>query len=87
MKYDETKGHFVMEDGTEYYANGGILGIAEGLEVTQGYDGGVHFEGYDFDEDTPSIKDIHREEMANYMISLWIKFKHSSAAQQPRSKE
>jgi hypothetical protein len=67
--------HAVMDDGTKYYVHARILGINDELEVTYGYDGAVHFEGYGFD-DEPPIHTQHRREMADYMIALWTKFRN-----------
>lgn len=65
-----------MNDGTEYDANCGIIGLSpkclqpDGNCVYQGYDGQV---GWD-------LSKKHAVEIADYMIDLWNKFKMRQAA-------
>ena len=76
MKIEKDK--ITMSDGTTYYANMGILGIADDLEITYGYDGSLHYEGWGFEDDAP-VKADHRREMAEYMIALWTRWRDASS--------
>lgn len=69
----------VMDDGTRYYAHGSIIGLAEDMQVTYGYDGVLHFDGYYYD-DEPPVKEAHRKEIADYMIALWTKYREGHSA-------
>jgi hypothetical protein len=53
----------ILDDGTIYYANNGIIGIDPRLSITEGYDGGFSY----------SLTKAHRREIAEYMISLWTR--------------
>jgi hypothetical protein len=75
MIYDREKGKLVMADGTEYYANGGIVGLNDDLEISEGYDGGFYC--YREDSDDGALPLAHRLELADYMIALWIKYKEA----------
>lgn len=70
----------VADDGTTYYANCGIVGIGSELQVSQGYDGGFNYEGWDFTDGHP-IKPEHRRELAEYMIGLWTRFRDEQLPQ------
>lgn len=59
----------VMDDGTPYYANGGIVGLDPWLDITEGYDGGIS--NFDANPDTGDLPEAHRKEIAAYMIQLW----------------
>lgn len=52
--------------GKEIYANCGIVGISPSGSLSEGYDGGVDVESLTIEE---------KIELADYMISLWTKFK------------
>lgn len=52
----------VMEDGTRYYANNGIVGIDGELRMFEGYDGGLG-----------DVTDAHRREIAVHMIERWTR--------------
>ena len=52
-----------MEDGTEYYANRGIIGLDQNLGLSEGCDGC-------FPSDMP---EAHRIEIAAYMVALWTR--------------
>ncbi len=58
---------FIMEStGREIDANCCILGISPNLDIYEGYDGNI---------DIKNLVPSEREEMADYMIGLWTKFK------------
>jgi hypothetical protein len=52
-----------MSDGTEYYANNGIIGLCPRLGLSEGYDGGFPYD----------MPDKHRREIAEYMVALWTR--------------
>lgn len=56
----------VFNDGQKVYANCGILGINESLDIFEGYDGGV--------DNQCSWTAEQRKELAEYMIELWRRF-------------
>ena len=56
----------VMDDGTKYYANGGIIGLGPDLCISEGYDGGI-------DNSWSPIPPAHRKEIAAYMIEQWTR--------------
>ena len=56
----------IMADGRTYSANRGIIGLGPDLELSEGYDG-----GFDYD-----MLDVHRVEIAEYMIALWTRVKN-----------
>lgn len=62
------KNGFIFEStGRRIYAHGRIIGISDDLGVREGYDGGLGGP-----EDFTSAE---REELAEYMIGLWERFK------------
>lgn len=70
MKVERSK--IVMADGTEYYANMGIIGLNEdGFVLTHGYDGGLHG---NYEVNDGEIPSEHRREIAEYMIALWTRY-------------
>jgi hypothetical protein len=62
----------IMDDGTKYQANCGIIGIGMddefGLTLHEGYDGGLE------------VAPRHRAELADYMIAQWQAFKDSQTS-------
>lgn len=61
----------IMQDGTEYTANGGIIGLTRSdgeWEVTEGFDGGFP----PLWGQTLSV--THRVELAEYMVELWTQY-------------
>jgi hypothetical protein len=52
--------------GKEFFASDGIIGIEQNLIVSEGYDGKVPYNKFTQEE---------REELSNYMIDLWTRFK------------
>ena len=65
----------ILSNGREIYANGGIIGINESLEIYGGYDQGIILT--DFGHDLgPKVtwNKAERKELAEYVISLWQKF-------------
>lgn len=70
--------HVVFNTGKVRYANGGIIGIDDRLEIYGGYDSGFYVD----DDDEHSWRDdedmlIKSEliELADHMIGLWSEFK------------
>lgn len=61
-------GYKFESTGRQIWCNLAIVGINPGLEISEGYDGGLDHEGL--------IK-VEKVELANYMIGLWQKFKES----------
>lgn len=62
-----------MNDGTRYYAHGGVVGISPDLAISQGWDGGINspFDGpYEGD-----LSPEHRRELADHMIALWQRYR------------
>ena len=65
----ETKDGFRLTTGKEFYANGSILGLSPtSLDLCEGYDGIVEMDGA---EPEGRFTDAERQEIANYMISVW----------------
>jgi hypothetical protein len=58
----------IFSSGKRLYANAGIIGLSERLDVTEGYDGGFCY--YD-----DKLTEDERHELADYMIDLWNKYK------------
>lgn len=67
-------GYKFNSTGREFYANG-YLGIFEDndgiLNIAEGYDGYISP-----DDDSPDLTKEEEVELADYMISLWEKFKN-----------
>jgi hypothetical protein len=58
-------GSIIMDDGTKYYASGGIIGLCSDGGITQGYD-----------DNLGMVRDLppeHRKEIAKFMIEQWNK--------------
>lgn len=53
--------------GREFYANNNIIGICPTLSISEGYDGRLW--------ELEDITEAEREELADYMIQLWQRFK------------
>lgn len=71
MKIDKNKfgiAYAVFSSGRRSYVNNGIIGISPEGKIYVGYDG-----SFDFDL-TPE----ERQELADYMIEQWTKFKNAS---------
>lgn len=60
--------------GLELYANGGKIGINPDLETSEGYDGNFNKGWGDDFHDIPFTQ-AEREELGDFMIGLWQKFK------------
>ena len=56
---------YVLSSGRTFYANNGIIGIAPGLDISEGYDGGIEEEYFTKEEN---------REIAIFMIMLWTKW-------------
>lgn len=63
MKFDPDATEFVLSSGRRFYAHAGVLGMADDMGLSYGYDGGVNEE----DPFTPA----ERKEIADHMIGLW----------------
>jgi len=79
----KTNRGFQFSSGRSFYANG-YIGIMEeadqSLSIAQGYDGRIDLEGkggqyVEPGENDPPLTDVEKEELADYMISLWTRFK------------
>lgn len=72
----------MLSTGKGIYANCGYMGINELGELSEGYDGhicGGDFEaGYD-SHDHYELTTAERIELADYVISLWLKYKERNA--------
>lgn len=69
--YDE----YIIEcSGRELYAHNHIVGIAPDLETSQGYDGSFQ----PWDDGRHPLTKAEREEIADYMISLWQQWKNKT---------
>lgn len=72
---------FVLSSGREVYANRGIIGINPELEISEGYDSGIHLgPSYEL-KDGQVVKAPgsiwtadEKREMADYMMRLWAAF-------------
>lgn len=59
-----------LKSGREIYANNGIVGIDAGLELYEGYDGGI-----DLDDCPSPLSHEEKLEFADIMIDRWMRFK------------
>ena len=66
MHIDTTNDDVIMDDGTRYSANGGVIGLSPSLEIYEGYDGG-------FDDYGNKLTLEHRKELAAYMVLQWAR--------------
>jgi len=62
----------ILSTGKVINANRGIVGINPDLDISEGYDGTLDEEDLPDDE---RLTDDERLELANYVISLWEKWK------------
>lgn len=76
-------GELTFSNGRHFYANG-FIGIHEQydgkIEIAEGYDGRIHLENadgslYNENDDENVMTQEEKGELADYMISLWTKFK------------
>ena len=68
MTFDSEKDEFIFSSGQRMYANNGIVGISQGddgIEITEGYDGGI-------DSDIFTLTE--RQELAAWAIALWTEW-------------
>jgi hypothetical protein len=70
--------------GRTRYANGGVIGVSPDLEVSDGWDGGFWSVGMEDHADDPLTRQ-DLEELADYMIGQWDRFKESIRARPGRS--
>lgn len=63
--------------GRELDANGGIIGICEDLDVSEGYDSSIYTEKPDWieAEDYNGLTTAEQIELADVMIDRWQRFK------------
>jgi hypothetical protein len=66
---------FILSSGRKIYAHRGIVGIGPGLELSQGYDGGINWPPQDWHEEKLTAEDAH--ELADMMLRRWAIFKES----------
>lgn len=76
MKIDHD--HVIFNTGKERYANGGIIGINDRLEIYGGYDSSFYIDSADDkswrdEEDILSPSELI--ELADHMIGMWSAFK------------
>ena len=73
---DDTLDVFVLEcSGRQVYANNGIIGINPELQVYNGYDGGL--DAFCGPGESSAFTREEQREIADYMIRLWIMYKHN----------
>jgi hypothetical protein len=79
-----TKDHdgdgYTLSSGRRLYANRGIVGINPEMEVYEGYDGKIYTTIYTrplFPGEISGWSHEEKCELADFMISLWTKFKAS----------
>ncbi len=85
-KLDDDK--FILSDGTVFRAHRQLLSLGEDLRLYHGYDGAVECENFveegdcrlyfqdDFTCEFDQFTQSQREEIADYMIDKWTKFKN-----------
>jgi hypothetical protein len=56
--------------GRTIYAHCGIIGIAEDLDISQGYDGGITID----DDYEQEMTKEEKKELSEFMVDLWKKF-------------
>jgi hypothetical protein len=72
----EVNGDIVtFSTGTKVYANLGLIGIGSDLYVSEGYDGWVP--AWPTRPGDKSLTKEERQELADYMIALWTKFREA----------
>jgi hypothetical protein len=76
-----TKDHdgdgYTLSSGRRLYASRGIVGINPEMEVYEGYDGKIYTGPSYYPAATPGWSHEEKCELADFMISLWTKFKAS----------
>jgi hypothetical protein len=72
-----------LSSGREFYANGGLVSLAQNddgtFEIREGYDGSVDIEANEYDDEQKAWSPEERRELADYMIALWTSFKESAS--------
>lgn len=74
MIYDVKQSTYTLTTGRRFYAHGGIIGINEHGDVSEGFDGGVEVKR-DWDDEFHPWTPAEREEVAEEMIRRWTRFK------------
>lgn len=72
----------IFSTGRRADANNGIVGISEGygrLWITEGYDGPLD-DDIDDDGDLSPWTPAERQELAEYMIALWTRYRDETPA-------
>lgn len=78
MHIDTQSDTFTLSTGREFYANGGIVGIKQGLLVFTGSDDSLSFNPAYFGDEHDEIYRWTPEEqveLADHMMALWQRFK------------
>jgi hypothetical protein len=75
-KFDDDCVRF--SSGREAYANRGIIGINEMLELYEGYDGTIRYPPYEPGAADELSKEDMRE-LADLMIATWTRFRNAFA--------
>jgi len=68
---------YVLSTGRRFYANRGLIGINPEMEVSEGYDGHIHYGPIFYPQEAPGWSKEERAELADFMIALWSRFKAS----------
>lgn len=69
------KDTITFSSGNTAYANCGIIGINDELNIFEGYDGSIDWPTSDWKTTKLTADDMR--ELADYMIVLWQRFKDS----------
>ena len=66
-----------LKSGRTVYANNGIFGLSPELEISEGYDGTVHWPPSDYEKPETSLTTDDMREIADMMIARWVAFKET----------
>jgi len=66
--------YIIFSTGKTRYANGGIIGLAPDMEVSEGYDG-EFYNGDGWRDEEESLTKAELVELADFMIEQWQKFR------------
>jgi hypothetical protein len=70
---------FQLPSGTKIDALYGIVGINADLEISSGYDDGVHIEGAKYGVELPPEVQV---ELADYMIRRWQQYRERAQSKE-----
>ena len=73
MEVDRDK--LIFSTGRRIIANGGIIGLAPDLEVSEGYDGTIYNDYIEEFEEEHRLTPAEVNELADYMVALWGKWR------------